>query len=799
MTRSTVAARRLCMLVAIALLLPAGADAAEPPFFSLGGQAGLPKYLKCNNASMATLDGLLGGEVRTSQTDLFDKDFTLDLIFAFKNDADSEFGFVGIGENGKEGGWVLNSVLLHLAGPACRRVATEIVTHKNPKRPKVGQLGSAGPHFVRMTKKGGDLTFSIWANTDEKASPAAKPDFSHTVSDLPHSAAYLTRLNSSLFFGGNITFRAVRLSIAGTPAAAGTPANAGFKDPANSDGLIRLKGGATRLPPFMEQAKSPAIGRDGITLDSRTSVRTRASNYLTKNFTFDVVYRLKPDDRGVMMVGLGANRRDGGNWVLDSAAARLHGITAREGAGAVSFTFKTFHDDYRFGELGKDKALGPNLLRLQKRGDTLSAFVYVDYKADAAGLPTPECQITAPSLKSAAPTITDKNSCLFIDGGGVIEAIRLVVDGEAVDTVALEIDVPSTVTAGEALRHSIVKDAAGKRFTLESGPAGMTLSPEGVLSWKPTDDQTGKHSFKIIAVAAGKRSEQPMEIEVSAPDAATIARNVADRLVSSWTATGVLDDAKLRTALKQQGVLDEKMPGALADLKTKLAKAKMILSFAANGSGLVIVEGLGEEPFVSGGRWAAISAKGDTVRLRLTAEGEQPSMLSLTFNGNDEFAANMPEELKGPLTNPLTFRRSGPPSNRVARAPVVPAPAANPSGAAPAAITAEKLVEEFSKDIDALKKQYKDKRLAITGKVAEVNVKKDAATGPSAVSITLIGRQQAKAKGVKIVCNFPSDFAAKVEAIKPDSIVEITGEFLSASKFMEEMSIVMCSSVAPAK
>ena len=50
--------------------------------------------------------------------------------------------------------------------------------------------------------------------------------------------------------------------------------------------------------------------------------------------------------------------------------------------------------------------------------------------------------------------------------------------------------------------------AGGVRFTLEEGPDGMTLSPDGVLRWQVPADRAGK-SFDVIVTL---RDSAPREI-----------------------------------------------------------------------------------------------------------------------------------------------------------------------------------------------------------------------------------------------------------------------------------------------
>ena len=116
----------------------------DAELFSLAGQAGLPKYLKCNQQCLAGPDGVHGGEVRTLDTDYFKKDFTLDVVFQFKGDDDRGVGFVGIGEHGQD---AAATIVAQLTGPASGGNATLGESHrprtKKKGRPRPARLGSS--------------------------------------------------------------------------------------------------------------------------------------------------------------------------------------------------------------------------------------------------------------------------------------------------------------------------------------------------------------------------------------------------------------------------------------------------------------------------------------------------------------------------------------------------------------------------------------------------------------------------------------------------------------------------------
>ena len=254
-------------------------------------------------------------------------------------------------------------------------------------------------------------------------------------------------------------------------------------------------------------------------------IRTRAGDFLNKNFTFDVVFRFKPDNDKDFMVGIGEGaidnysvlrpvfalarpRRGGGN--------RRHGQVFRRG-------------EKEWAKYG-DGHPGPHLLRLRKQGDALMMELCVDYKSTFQ----PTAVHGIPSLHGAAPYLTGKNSFLFIEGdGGTVEQVRLVVEGEAVVSGDAALSVPARVVEGQGVRQAMVKSPAGRRFAADpaTAPKGLTVSPAGELAWVPAHDQVGRHEFKVNVTDntsgnitdKGQATVQTVEIDVvSKEDAAAV-------------------------------------------------------------------------------------------------------------------------------------------------------------------------------------------------------------------------------------------------------------------------------------
>ena len=497
--------------VAVAPPAAVGGPVAVGPMFSLAGSAGLPAYLKCNQKVLGDGTGLIGGEVRTVDADFLGKDFTFDVLADFPADAEDHRGeddsspVVGIGENARDGGWTVNSLKLHVPRPenanrgGGRDGQVELVRHRTHETIKLAPMNYAsGPNLFRLQKAGGSLTFSFGPYANGSFAPVAV----RSIPDLAAGAPFLTSANSGLFFGGRMRFRAVRLEVAGKPVPDGKPAVtvAAPADVVGPEGLVKLTDGRS-IPRFLVAMPKLAGSAEGIPLKEVT-LRTRTGDYLTKDFTFDVVYHIARGSNDSMLVGLGENKRDGGaNWAKNSVMTRMHAAGNRWADGAGMFTFESFAQMRTWAPLGTDRGAGTTLLRMQKRGDTLTFAAMANYKDKFA----PDYVAVVPSLKSQAPTITDKNGFLFVGEAGVIEKVRLVVGGETAEGMDVALDVPPRAAEGTPLRAQLVKAAGARQLSAIDAPKGLALTPAGLLTWTPAADQVGRHEFKV-KIADGPRS-----------------------------------------------------------------------------------------------------------------------------------------------------------------------------------------------------------------------------------------------------------------------------------------------------
>jgi hypothetical protein len=401
--------------------------ALSAKFFDLSGQAGLPGYLKCDQDVRGGVNGLSGGEIKTTDTSYFKTDFTFDAVFEVGSADDGRvIAAVGIGENGRDGGFLRNSLECQIRGDRNQGTA-QIAFYHDVNAPKLADISSPGPHLLRMQKAGDSLTFMFLDKYGGEDPDSAVLRDSYVVHAFKSTAPYLNRLNSAIYLTGNVTWRGVRLRVGGKDLNPGTRAGAGVL-PVADNVPFYVFGPASRIPSFLDKPTDQGGSADQFTdqgWDPKLIYRTRSAEYLDKDFTLDLVVHFAPGDRPALMIGMGENGRDSGNWILNSVCATV------SGPGADGNLYTTFHNFYgapMWGRIGPDHP-GPNLIRMQRRGDTLMFAVCVDYK----GTFDPDFVTIMPSLRYQAPYLTRKNGYLFFGDHGVIEKLRLIVNGKSID------------------------------------------------------------------------------------------------------------------------------------------------------------------------------------------------------------------------------------------------------------------------------------------------------------------------------------------------------------------------------
>lgn len=393
----------------------------KTPMVPLAGAAGFPSWLKGNARVLTDNKGIVRGEVRTAATDLIDKDFVCDLLFSFENEDDQSIPIVGLGENGRDGNWIIDSVYSRVHGPGHKGNCT-LAIGKGREERSLGSFGkSPGPHMMRIEKHGPSLTMGVCVDYKDRYVAS----FARTIPDIKRSAPFLTRLNSALFFElhGSVHLISMRLQVDGKVQENKEAAVAkSAMDDAEIDKvpLVSLAGQAG-LPHWLKADITTLAGPDGI---HRGELRTTDHDLISKDFTFDLLYEFKEDEKAIILIGLGENGRNGA-WIVNSVLSRVHG-PGYDGQALATLPGEQMSEPL-IGRTAKD--VGPHMFRLQKRGNTLTMAICVDYKDKFEAT----FSKTIPDLPRIANFLNKTNSSIFLGGGGTFKAVRFVIDGKAAE------------------------------------------------------------------------------------------------------------------------------------------------------------------------------------------------------------------------------------------------------------------------------------------------------------------------------------------------------------------------------
>lgn len=503
---------------------PPSADLSKVPLLALGGANPLPAYLVAVEVGLADKDGIRLDKAayQTKATGLIDEDFVFDMRFSF---TEQEQRIINVGLRGEKG----QEVYSRVHSPAYGGYGT--VTISGVDEFQLGAFKTAGPHLFRIEKRGDTLTLAVGAEKNG----VFVPKVTKTIPRLSNTAPFLTGSECSVFVYGGGKMEAVRFVVNGqSPATSVAIVPKGRPGPKPTDPKLPAASGATGiegrehlirlnsapLPSYL--GVKPGLAFDpagGLMVRDNKMVHSSAADFANKDFTFDVVFRFKEKEQAICLVGIGAAepRLGGGIDLKDSVCSRLHG----PGFGGYGTVTVSGQEEKQLGEY---KTAGPHMFRLQKKGNVLTMAVCIGFKDKF----TADIEKSISDLKAVAPYLTGTNSRLFFGAGGVVESVRLVVDGQPIESRDLIPNLPSRVVVGRALGQPLIAASGGKKFAVASGPKGLAVSADGKVSWVPAVEQLGRHEVRINITGPKETAQVILAVEVvSVEDAAAVGGNLA--------------------------------------------------------------------------------------------------------------------------------------------------------------------------------------------------------------------------------------------------------------------------------
>ncbi len=463
----------------------------------------LPAYLKVEGKPVFHSTGglaLLGQICRTEKSDFFKKDFTFDVLFRFPEN-DRNDSVIGIGAARYYGGGLHqdDAVWCDIRNPVRGGIVLLVATQR--KEEQVGKIESAGPHMFRIQKRGNVLSVAVKLNFTDKFSA----DMERTIPDFKKATPFLNDQNAYLFAGNGLIVDAVRLVADGatTDLQATAPTTTGKTPDGKSPkitgkvavdlpevlgkkNLLFLNG--PKLPSYFQNSPDlPYDPKAGMYLKGRFW-RTVKSDFFKKDFTFDVLFHFLDNEKGEGLIGIGGGRAYGGALHQDNAVWSRLRAPANGGDAILTATARGVQ------LMGKLPTAGPYLYRLQKRGDSLTAAICTGFTDKFV----PDQEQTIADFKAATPFLNDQNGYLFIGDAINVDAVRLVVEGEPIETRDIALSLPPAILEGKPFRQQALKGAGSARISMDAPPKGLSISPTGDLTWTPTPTQIGKHPLRFL-------------------------------------------------------------------------------------------------------------------------------------------------------------------------------------------------------------------------------------------------------------------------------------------------------------
>jgi len=177
-------------------------------------------------------------------------------------------------------------------------------------------------------------------------------------------------------------------------------------------------GGKNKYPDFLQPQDQIVSEKDGWTFNGRHYAMTKKGDYLTKDFTLELIYTLNNgDSKGIAYAGFGeADRGTAYNEPKNSVFLAIH--PPNVGKGEVRLSNSPAATLHGMGRIPKE---GTHRVIIEKKGDVVTIGIDVDND----GKSDDDIEKSFPDIKTVAPFLNKKNTYLFFGGGGKFTKIRI--------------------------------------------------------------------------------------------------------------------------------------------------------------------------------------------------------------------------------------------------------------------------------------------------------------------------------------------------------------------------------------
>jgi serine/threonine protein kinase len=187
------------------------------------------------------------------------------------------------------------------------------------------------------------------------------------------------------------------------------------KKPADDDWMIL--GGRNELPAHLQGGDHVLAEKDGLRTNGRVYVLTKDSDYLKKDFTFEIVFSQKVEKEGTAFIGIGTGSNQSAyNEPVESVYFGIPPPSINNGAvGLSKGPGQTVYP-------GRIHRAGTHRVVIEKKGNvvTFSLDVGNDGPSDD------DVERSIPDIKAYAPFLNGTNTHIFFGGGGTYQKMRLV-------------------------------------------------------------------------------------------------------------------------------------------------------------------------------------------------------------------------------------------------------------------------------------------------------------------------------------------------------------------------------------
>jgi mono/diheme cytochrome c family protein len=384
-------------------------------WFSLGSRQRWPTFLERARWSLPGRGGLTfqgRNFIRTEDRSFLVRDFTFEIVFSLSKG--DKLAFVGMGEGrGRQAGdEPANSVNLRIHPP---NVADGDVGLSNVGAggTVIGRIASEGTHRAVITKVGESVTFSIDVDDDGDT----PDDFERTIPNIHDYAPFLTSKNTHLFFGGDGTFQKVRLTVGAIPGSRTADARSTSSGPSRQP--------ETDLDAF--NLSTALQGKGGLTVKPRTVIRSRAGDFLTGDFQFEVIVTIpesstrEPLDRPVF-IGIGEGTYDRLHEVERCVRLRMNPPGLGEGSMILARTGADGRlEQGSKQQIGQIRRAGTHKVLIHKRDHAVTFSVDVDNDGESPD----DFESTIPDISEYADYLHSKNGYLFFGGDAKFSNVKL--------------------------------------------------------------------------------------------------------------------------------------------------------------------------------------------------------------------------------------------------------------------------------------------------------------------------------------------------------------------------------------